>query len=1836
MSEASTPVVAVPSEVSVDPSLVTACVCVKDLLVQIVYKDCPVSFPTDMNENNNEQQTPEHANPENSFSSAKKQPVSILRDRNSVRRERTVSFETEPTCPSPATLEGRESVTNATPTVTTSSTSDEAQQQQDATYTVSVKELSLGHAELSSLSRWTLDEVYGVHGIRVDWERAKKLHREINQRQPLSPKPSTHRGDNIFRPKVEDENADTTPTMQLFGSEFARCLMQDPPSKGLSTPFRSPTKAIQVRSHCKSPSSHLGDGVATMGDASLAHQTGALLDICFTVGKAPPPPGFLRLAKTVAGAPLVFEKSHAKKPLCLNVKKEPSWDKATQRPCVTAICIIFPDRNEFVPPGFCIARLAGSSVAADIGKTERIFLCFRRSREGNPITGLVALRPHEGETIPAGYTVIERSPRSHVANLTSRNQGKSTMAIAESPLFLAYRQRLATLESLRPLPLVLSVYEQSQDTGKAAKMQCYYCTGGSVVAAYVGRFHVLDRTTHGLLSPSSITNRLKMIQESRRTSREEGEDIDPEQKMSYIRSEEPDFVKQTSSAGISPAMLTSSIDSAMLETRMIPLLGEDNPDLIGCLSAFDFIPSPSIPYKAKESRREAMDALSTRAALLVPLLTACYTRHGGSALLAVECLSTLLTETSFFDHDISDEDVVHDNNGSLLTLLDVSVQSVCDVATTGAEETCFSACIAWVEQAIRRSSGRLNPRSIGFVTRLYYFCFYFGASVPNASHWPQSSWLVEATLTEARKDDGDFPLLLDPREVTGQAYLPGGAPQAAALAFKELVSLSVLMLGRVSVADWLYSHDSKEDWLAKKGAAALKDPYGSFLGSILDKVVEDAVDHVERANFTQLALHQVQKSGGSELFWHDMIHFCGDGMFGKDKALGDSGKECFMITFAILANLVKVSSGKLRATMGSKESLPRETTSKLLSLELLLHFLEFWSDEQEALIGVSSVKTTATESMDTLAFAVRRLVAPCLLWNTRASLDNPQVFRRVLGIMTELWCSPVHRSRCKVEIGVLMDHYALGLLRVDPQVSTSKRSLFQQQVELLKEVKNWFSNDPKDVIEMFLNYDTNVAAIQGHVQLMAGGQCKLLQQLCEGLSNIAEKCGDIISKQFVANQHEQQGKHWLSIGKPHESVPAVTFKETTMMRKSAHAMRKVSLEAVVQIVKCLSISAAASCGSSFTELVLSWEPNSSRSPIAYQRSTSFSEIQSPRVVIGKCVEGEGNELVQLNFVNQDKPSTSNCGNDDEVRRFWKDAIAVVDAKNSSNPGFIENRELLKTAIDIAHQKNIKKAVEYLIACGGITSAPRDVANFLRINKEKLPSVGLGQYVSEGGTAVSETEYWHSVRYTFIRATSFVGMNVLHAYVSVCACSLYFAPCAHQLYFFFLSLRHFLSTSGFRLPGEAQRIDRIMMTFSRCFFEDNVGDVVTCPFKREDTVFLLVFAIIMLNTDLHNVSSHVRGVKKMSKADFISNLRGAIDGHDIDGENLSSIYDSILREPIVLDESMVPEDRKFDEASKQIIDNVQSADSLLRGLAAHDIPFACIEEFPEMVKCSTMETLKDLTRQCIAKTWHQWYGVINTGLETAQIDPVALSPTVELLQYALAITVCLDAPRERAAFLSQMGRLRAFEKSRRGRWVTAQDIDYRKEVWYRDIEQACKQSEERKLWALKKIHHSIRSIQNALKLDVKNKVGMVQAVSEIIDGDFLLKDPSREFIRSGELVKKSARTGRPTEYRFYLFSDLLLYGMQQKSGQYKTHEELPLYLMKIIDWFPPSQKQRLNSFEVIHPRKSFTVLCSSEEEKKLWVEEIRRTTNKDVDKRMRAEAQRLSLHARLQARSGMEQ
>ncbi|CAN0378909.1 unnamed protein product, partial [Discosporangium mesarthrocarpum] len=111
------------------------------------------------------------------------------------------------------------------------------------------------------------------------------------------------------------------------------------------------------------------------------------------------------------------------------------------------------------------------------------------------------------------------------------------------------------------------------------------------------------------------------------------------------------------------------------------------------------------------------------------------------------------------------------------------------------------------------------------------------------------------------------------------------------------------------------------------------------------------------------------------------------------------------------------------------------------------------------------------------------------------------------------------------------------------------------------------------------------------------------------------------------------------------------------------------------------------------------------------------------------------------------------------------------------------------------------------------------------------------------------DYWKAIRIQYVRAIAFQGLTLEEA------------------------LRHLLTNSGFRLPGEAQKIDRLLSTFAECYVVDNRGNP-SCPFTSAETPYIVSYAIIMLNTDLHraNTGTGKRRQRRMTKEAFINNLR----------------------------------------------------------------------------------------------------------------------------------------------------------------------------------------------------------------------------------------------------------------------------------------------------------------------------------------------------------------------------
>jgi brefeldin A-resistance guanine nucleotide exchange factor 1 len=127
--------------------------------------------------------------------------------------------------------------------------------------------------------------------------------------------------------------------------------------------------------------------------------------------------------------------------------------------------------------------------------------------------------------------------------------------------------------------------------------------------------------------------------------------------------------------------------------------------------------------------------------------------------------------------------------------------------------------------------------------------------------------------------------------------------------------------------------------------------------------------------------------------------------------------------------------------------------------------------------------------------------------------------------------------------------------------------------------------------------------------------------------------------------------------------------------------------------------------------------------------------------------------------------------------------------------------------------------------------------------------------------------------------------------------------------------------SFRLPGESPLIERIVSSFSEKYCSSSVPEGVA----DKDSVFILTYAIIMLNTDQH--SPTLKNQVRMKFEDFSRNLRGQNGGQDFPTEYLQDIFDTIKTNEIILPDE---HDNKhaFDYAWKELLLKTEAAGPLV--------------------------------------------------------------------------------------------------------------------------------------------------------------------------------------------------------------------------------------------------------------------------------------------------------------------
>ncbi|GAM27314.1 hypothetical protein SAMD00019534_104890 [Acytostelium subglobosum LB1] len=166
----------------------------------------------------------------------------------------------------------------------------------------------------------------------------------------------------------------------------------------------------------------------------------------------------------------------------------------------------------------------------------------------------------------------------------------------------------------------------------------------------------------------------------------------------------------------------------------------------------------------------------------------------------------------------------------------------------------------------------------------------------------------------------------------------------------------------------------------------------------------------------------------------------------------------------------------------------------------------------------------------------------------------------------------------------------------------------------------------------------------------------------------------------------------------------------------------------------------------------------------------------------------------------------------------------------------------------------KKGIEFLIQCGMIKENPTEIAELLRMSPEFDQKL-IGTYLCQ------QNSFNVSVLYKYIDSFDLKKMEIDQSLQMVLAC--------------------------IQLNGENKAIDRIVEKLAEKYFFDNPD--ASCA--NAESVYLLAYAIIILSTDLHNVSIK----SKITKEEWLKMNSKSNNKVDFEDKYLLDIYDRVSQE-----------------------------------------------------------------------------------------------------------------------------------------------------------------------------------------------------------------------------------------------------------------------------------------------------------------------------------------------------
>uniref|UniRef100_A0A8C5GH55 SEC7 domain-containing protein n=1 Tax=Gouania willdenowi TaxID=441366 RepID=A0A8C5GH55_GOUWI len=294
-----------------------------------------------------------------------------------------------------------------------------------------------------------------------------------------------------------------------------------------------------------------------------------------------------------------------------------------------------------------------------------------------------------------------------------------------------------------------------------------------------------------------------------------------------------------------------------------------------------------------------------------------------------------------------------------------------------------------------------------------------------------------------------------------------------------------------------------------------------------------------------------------------------------------------------------------------------------------------------------------------------------------------------------------------------------------------------------------------------------------------------------------------------------------------------------------------------------------SVGAGSPQGTLKHSPNASTRPTSTPPTTPLSSSSSTALPPGGleqvcCSDGDNDSLNSTTNSNETVNCSSGSSSQDSLREplppLGKQTYQRESRHSWDSPPFnsdVVQRRQYRIGLNLFNKKP-EKGIQYLIERGFVSDTPVGIARFI-LERKGLSRQMIGEFLGN-----RQKQFNKDVLDCVVDEMDFSGMDLDDA------------------------LRKF--QAQIKVQGEAQKVERLIEAFSQRYCVCNT--TLVRQFQNPDTIFILAFAIILLNTDMY--SPNVKAERKMKLDDFIKNLRGVDNGQDIPRDLLVGIYQRIQK------------------------------------------------------------------------------------------------------------------------------------------------------------------------------------------------------------------------------------------------------------------------------------------------------------------------------------------------------